>query len=156
MVLGQVAQRSLQERGIEGLAHLQQHGLVEVVRPRNVLSEEEVLDGREGHRALYRALSLAHLVRRSKHGAKRMLKMILDLLDVEGLEEGRLAPTIDCVDIPELVRVAVEDSEVSAQQKEVRLDLVTTERIVAEADPVLMRRVIDNLIANALTQMTAS
>jgi len=94
---------------------------------------------------------LAHLVRRSKHGAKRMLKMILDLLDVEGLEEGRLAPTIDCVDMTELARVAVEDSEVSAQQKEVRLDLVTTERIVAEADPVLMRRVIDNLIANALT-----
>jgi signal transduction histidine kinase len=79
-----------------------------------------------------------------------MLKMILDLLDVEGLEEGRLAPTADRVDMTELARVAVDDAEVSARQKDVRLDLVTTEKIVAEADPVLMRPVIDNLLANAL------
>ncbi len=77
--------------------------------------------------------------------------MILDLLDVEGLEEGRLQPAIDRVDLVELVRATVRESQVMAQQKRINLSLSADERVWAQADPVLTRRVVDNLVSNALT-----
>jgi len=94
---------------------------------------------------------LHYLIDRSKQGAKRMLKMILNLLDVEGLEEGRMTATLDRVDLAELVRATVDEARVTAEQREVRLVLKAGERVWGEADPALTRRVVDNLVSNALT-----
>jgi len=87
---------------------------------------------------------------RSKQGARRMLKMILNLLDVEALEEGRLSLDPDAVDATELAHAAVEEAEITAQQKKLRLvvDSEGPSRIMA--DRVLLRRVLDNLISNAI------
>jgi signal transduction histidine kinase len=89
-------------------------------------------------------------IQRSKQGAQRMLKMILNLLDVEALEEGRLTLDAEALDATDLANAAVEEAEVTAQQKKIRLavDSETAGRIMA--DRVLMRRVLDNLIANAI------
>lgn len=94
---------------------------------------------------------LHYLVDRSKLGARRMLKMILNLLDVEGLEEGRLKPALDRLDIAELLRATVDDARVTAGQRKIEVALIAEEPVWAEADPVLMRRVVDNLLANALS-----
>jgi signal transduction histidine kinase len=94
---------------------------------------------------------LDYLVQRSKQGAVRMLKMILNLLDVEGLEEGRLAPTLERLDATELVRTTLAEAEAAAEQKQVRLELESHDPVWLEADAVLLRRVVDNLLANAVT-----
>lgn len=93
---------------------------------------------------------LRYLVQRSKQGAALMLKMILNLLDVEGLEEGRLVPSVERVDATGLARATLTEAEAGAGQKGVRLDLAAAGAVWVEADPVLLRRVLDNLLANAL------
>ena len=91
---------------------------------------------------------LHYLIDRSKQGAKRMLKMILNLLDVESFEEGRLKATLDRVDLAEVVRATVDEARVTAEQQGVQLVLKTPERVWSEADPALTRRVVDNLVSD--------
>jgi signal transduction histidine kinase len=96
------------------------------------------------------AEELRYLVQRSKQGAVRMLKMILNLLDVEGLEEGRLVPSVQRLDAVELVASTLTESEAAAEQKGVRLVLEPGDAVHVDADPVLLRRVVDNLLSNAV------
>jgi signal transduction histidine kinase len=77
--------------------------------------------------------------------------MILNLLDVDRLEEGQMKASLDRVDLADLVRAAVDEARVMAEQSGVELVLNAAERVWAEADPALMRRVLDNLVSNALT-----
>lgn len=93
---------------------------------------------------------LRYLVDRSRQGARRMLKMILNLLDVEGMEEGKLTPTAVRVDAADLARATVAECIPACEQKRVRLDLDAPDEVWLEADPVLLRRVMDNLISNAI------
>jgi signal transduction histidine kinase len=95
------------------------------------------------------------LIHRSKQGAQRMLKMILNLLDVEQLEEGRVRPATDQTELGELVSAAVEEAEVSAAQKHVPIEVDPGAAVWAEADPVLVRRVLDNLLSNAVAHTPA-
>jgi len=98
---------------------------------------------------------LRYLVQRSKQGAGRMLKMILNLMDVEGLEEGRLVPALEAVDATELARRTIAEAEASAEPQKVSLLLEASEPVWIDADPVLLRRVLDNLIANAIAKSPA-
>lgn len=90
------------------------------------------------------------MVQRSKQGAKRMQKMIMNLLDVERLEQGRLIPALDRIDAVELARETLVEAETTAEQKDVRLELKSDGPVPLEVDPTLLRRVMDNLLANAL------
>jgi signal transduction histidine kinase len=79
-----------------------------------------------------------------------MLKMILNLLDVEGLEDGRLVPAVQRMDVTELVGSTLAEAEAAAEQKGVNFTLDAAGPVLVDADPVLLRRVVDNLLANAV------
>jgi signal transduction histidine kinase len=93
---------------------------------------------------------LRHLTDRSKRSAKRMQEMIMNLLDVEGLEAGKLAPTIGRVDLVQTVEASLEDAEVSAQQARVHLESELPDEAWVAADLALLQRVVDNLLSNAI------
>ena len=95
------------------------------------------------------------VVNRSQQGAKRMLTMVLDLLDVERLDEGQFKPDLKRLDVADIARAAADEVEVvTAQQgKHIALDLGSAGWV--DADPHLVRRVIDNLIANAIKHSPA-
>ena len=84
-----------------------------------------------------------------------MLKMIMNLMDVEGLEEGKLLPALEPVDAADLVRRTLQETEVAAQQKKVSLALDAAGPVWIEADPALLRRVVDNLLTNAISKSPA-
>jgi signal transduction histidine kinase len=99
--------------------------------------------------------SLRYLVQRSREGAARMLKMIMNLMDVEGLEEGRLLPALEPVEAVELVRRTLHEAEAVAARKKVALIMDAADPVWIDADPALLRRVIDNLLANAIAKSPA-
>jgi len=101
------------------------------------------------------AAELHPLIERSKQGARRMLEMILNLLDVEELEEGRLEPATDQTDLAVIARAAVDDAQVGAAQKRIVIEVRADRPVWAESDPVLVRRVLDNLLQNAITHTPA-
>lgn len=94
-------------------------------------------------------------LRRARNGANRMSQMIMDLLDVECLEDGGLTPVLKENDIKTMLLEAVEANQARSDQQGVRLlaDLCD-DHCSVEADKALMRRVLDNLISNALAYST--
>ena len=95
--------------------------------------------------------SILHLVRRSKAAAWRMHQMILNLLDIGQLEEGKLVLHPEVLDAGSLARKACQEMEGGASQRGVKLEIVADEaRAVLKGDAAVLRRVLDNLLANAI------
>jgi signal transduction histidine kinase len=91
------------------------------------------------------------LVQRSRRGADRMLKMVMNLLDIEALDEGRLKPDLQRIDVVPAIAAAIEEAEVPARQQGARLEIDAPGECWIVGDSALLRRVLDNLIANAIT-----
>ncbi len=95
--------------------------------------------------------SLLHLVRRSKAAAWRMHQMILNLLDIAQLEEGKLLLRPESVDAGSLARKACVEMEGGAAQRGVKLEIAADETTaVLRGDAAVLRRVLDNLLSNAI------
>jgi signal transduction histidine kinase len=80
---------------------------------------------------------------------RALMRLILNLLDISKSEEGRLAPTLTTVDLSELLGDVFEAFEISARAKSVSLESELDARSV-EADADLVRRLVENLLENAL------
>jgi signal transduction histidine kinase len=82
--------------------------------------------------------------------ARNLQRLVLNLLDISKSEEGQLVPRVVAVDLLALVHTVLDNAEVSARNRGVTLEhdlRVTT----LPADPdLLLRRVLENLIDNAL------
>jgi signal transduction histidine kinase len=92
-----------------------------------------------------------HLVRRSKAAAWRMHQMILNLLDIGQLEEGKLVLHPESVEAGALARKACTEMESGAAQRGVRLEVAAgSDQAVLRGDVTVLRRVMDNLLANAI------
>ena len=93
---------------------------------------------------------LHYLIERSKQGASRMLKMILNLLDVEKLEDGRFRPEACSVDAVGLAGAAVDEARVLAERHEIKLELDVPNEAWVRGDESMLRRMLDNLLSNAI------
>ena len=110
----------------------------------SILGNLDLLESRK-------AEGLGRMIERSKMGAQRMLKMILNLLDVEGLEQGCLTPGVEPCDVNEIISAVCEEAQVGATQRQISLENHCDPDLKVTLDPILMRRVFDNLLANAIT-----
>ena len=100
--------------------------------------------------------AVGRLAARCRSAASRMHRMILDLLDVAGLEEGRLVLHADAADAIPLVRRAVEDLDAAARARNVTLSIDATEApCPILADLSVLHRVVENLVTNAIEHSPA-
>ena len=79
-----------------------------------------------------------------------LMRLILNLLDINKSEEGQLAASVARLDLPALSTSIMETMQVRARAKEIDLsaDLGGVEAVTADRD--LLRRVLENLLDNAL------
>jgi K+-sensing histidine kinase KdpD len=82
---------------------------------------------------------------------KEMAAMISELLDINRMEEGKLEPDKEQVDLPDIILSVIEKQNTVAARtdKEILFDK-TEDGHFPEADPVMIKRVLTNLIDNAI------
>jgi two-component system sensor histidine kinase/response regulator len=81
--------------------------------------------------------------------ARSLLRLVLNLLDISKSEEGQLAPRRTLVDLDALAGEVLEALAVRAQSVRVQL-VCELQASHVNADPDLLRRVLENLLDNAL------
>jgi len=86
---------------------------------------------------------------------RSMMRLLLNLLDLSKSEEGRLVPARTSVDLPSLVRDVCDALEGRAKAREIHLRQAV-EVASLEADQDLLRRVLENLLENALRHAPAN
>jgi signal transduction histidine kinase len=80
---------------------------------------------------------------------RALMRLILNLLDISKSEEGKLSPSLSPTDLPAIIREVFDALDVRARAKNIALEqAIEVQGIVADAD--LLRRVIENLLENAL------
>jgi signal transduction histidine kinase/transcriptional regulator with GAF, ATPase, and Fis domain len=92
-----------------------------------------------------------HVLNIANASAQQMLEMINTLLDINRLESGRMPIDLAVADIGALVARAAEQLSSLAQDRRISMQLDLDERLpAAQADPSLVVRVVQNLLANAI------
>ena len=81
--------------------------------------------------------------------SRRLLRMITTLLDLAKADAGQLAPVRRTVDLAELTADVIGELEVRADAAGVRL-VPEIAPAALDADPELLRRVLENLVDNAI------
>ncbi len=83
--------------------------------------------------------------------AENLLRMVHNMLDVFRGDETGLSPVLVRLSLGELLREAVEITRRRAHERQAEVELcLPDEEVVLEADRDLLRRVIENLLDNAL------
>jgi signal transduction histidine kinase len=85
-------------------------------------------------------------IARIVHEARRLSALVLELLDVSLLEQGRLVSTRESVDLVELAGSVC----ASYSRKHAACRLEATQSIVAAVDPIRTRQLLEHLIDNAV------
>ena len=86
------------------------------------------------------------LLGRLAANARKLDRLLKDLLDIDRLSRGIVTPNYRPTDLGELVRRTVESLDLAVQ----RSVLVDAAPIVIPVDPAKMERIVENLLANAI------
>jgi PAS domain S-box-containing protein len=87
-----------------------------------------------------------HLAGRIEHNARRLERLVTNLLDLDRLARGVLTPTFESVDVGELVRRTVAEADPTVRDQ-VDVSTASTEVLV---DPPKIERIVENLLVNAV------
>jgi|GEM_PF-2036009 len=82
--------------------------------------------------------------------AKRMLNLVLNMLDVQKFEEANVQLNLVQGSFNDVVNQAVEDVQDGIDEKHIDFQLITYEELKTEMDADLMERVLVNLLTNAI------
>jgi len=94
--------------------------------------------------------SLEH-IRHITNSAKQMVQMVFNMLDINLNENGVFIPKISEVRIPELIEQVCGEMELRGQTRQVVIQRSTQLRVPnISADPDIIRRLLENLIGNAI------
>ena len=85
------------------------------------------------------------LVRRIAANARKLERLLADLLDLDRLQRGIVTPQLRPTDVGALARRAVEEAETLGRRVE-----VVAEALVVPVDAAKVERMLENLISNAL------
>jgi PAS domain S-box-containing protein len=85
------------------------------------------------------------LASRIAANARKLDRMVVDLLDLDRLSRGIVEPKLHPTDLAELVGRVVADSDLHASGRV----SVEAEPVVANVDPAKVERIVENLLANA-------
>lgn len=82
----------------------------------------------------------------------RMIALVNDLLDISRIEEGRIKMNPQLIQLEELVDSLIREFQPISKARNVKLSFLKTEKPLPKvyADPLKIRQVIQNLIANAI------
>ena len=85
------------------------------------------------------------LAGRIEHNARRLERLVTNLLDLDRLSRGVLTPSFEPTDVGELVERMVADADPSLPDRVA----VATEPVVVPVDPPKIERIVENLLVNA-------
>ena len=83
-------------------------------------------------------------------GANRLLLMVNDLLDISKMESGMMTLNPEVFPIHQPIGIAVSLVAPLAREKDITIGVTADERIGVQADREIVRRVVVNLLGNAL------
>jgi PAS domain S-box-containing protein len=87
-----------------------------------------------------------HLAGRIEHNARRLERLVTNLLDLDRLARGVLAPSFEPTDVGELVRRMVLESDPSLRDQVE----ISIESVVVPVDAPKVERIVENLLVNAV------
>jgi two-component system sensor histidine kinase KdpD len=86
-----------------------------------------------------------HLAGRIEHNARKLERLVTNLLDLDRLSRGVITPSFEPADVGEIAQRMVAECDPSVRGR-IRL---STEPVVVAIDPAKIERIIENLLVNA-------
>ncbi len=91
------------------------------------------------------------LLQIAQRNSQRMISLVNDILDVSRLESGQMPLNLQTWSLPDLIEDALQVQQVLAHDKNITLEnRVPSDLPLVHADESLMRRVLQNLVGNAV------
>ncbi|TMK94438.1 MAG: hypothetical protein E6G37_03380 [Actinobacteria bacterium] len=92
------------------------------------------------------------LTGRLESNARKLTRLVSDLLDLDRLAQGVIEPRRVATDVADLVRMVVAETRV-AERRNVHIDAEPT---LIELDPAKVERIVENLVMNSLRHSTGT
>ncbi|MHB8896842.1 MAG: sensor histidine kinase, partial [Candidatus Geothermincolia bacterium] len=87
----------------------------------------------------------------ARSGSRRLVDLVNNLLDMTRIQAGGIEVDLESVDVAELVKDTTQVFSVLAAEKGIEIETaVKGDEVVADVDPQIVRRLLENLISNAI------
>lgn len=97
----------------------------------------------------------SHLITLASRNAERLERLVLDLLDFNRLNSGKLSLKLEAVELCALAKQAVTELSTPAAKQQLDFVLNVSERACVQGDTHRVRQILDNLLSNAMKHAPA-